>query len=234
MLFSIHKKKPIVVIFDEFQDILNLQDFKEVLAILRSKIQFHSSLPYIFSGSVRNKMHDIFNNPESPFFKPAIPVNVGILNPRDFVIFLKNKFKFGKRTITDDSINKIFSIADNIPCDVQQLCAAIWETTSYKEKISEKNIPDALKLIFAREAKGYEHILVQITELQLKCLVGIAKIGGKSPQSTEFLKISGIALPASVKKALNRLEQLKIVYRYENEYKFINPFFKSWLIFKNL
>jgi len=140
MLFSIHKKKPIVVIFDEFQDILNLQDFKEVLAILRSKIQFHSSLPYIFSGSVRNKMHDIFNNPESPFFKPAIPVNVGILNPRDFVIFLKNKFKFGKRTITDDSINKIFSIADNIPCDVQQLCAAIWETTSYKEKISEKNM----------------------------------------------------------------------------------------------
>lgn len=234
MLLSIHKKKPIVVVFDEFQDILNLREFKEVLAILRGKIQFHNSLPYIFSGSIRNKMYDIFNNPESAFFKSAIPIYVSELDTQCFVNFLKNKFALGKRTITDTAIDKIFSIADNIPGDVQQLCAAMWDTTSYKEKFSEKNIPAALKLIFARESKGYEHILVQITELQLKCLVGLAKKGGKSPQSEEFLIASGISLPASVKKALNRLQQLKIVYRYENEYKFINPFFKSWLIFKNL
>ncbi len=234
MLLSIHTHKPIVVVVDEFQDILNLKDSKEALAILRSKIQFHSSIPYIFSGSVRNKMFDIFNNPESAFFKSAISVEVKELNPKYFIEFLKNKFASGKRKISDSTIIKLFDIADNIPGDVQQLCAALWDITSYKDKISESNIPEALKLIFARESKGYEHILVQITEQQLKCLVGLAKIGGKSTQSATFLNISGISLPASVKKALNRLEKLKIVYRYEKEYKFINPFFKSWLIFKNL
>ena len=234
MLFDIHKKRNIVVVIDEFQDILNLRDSKEALAIFRSKIQFHSSLPYIFSGSIRNKMFDIFNNPESAFFKSAIPVHVCELDHQYFTKFLKDKFALGKRKITEKTITKIFNITDNISGDVQQLCMALWDTTSYNEKITEYNIPSALKLIFARESKGYEHILVQITDQQLKCLVGLAKKGGKSPQSAEFLSIAGISLPASVKKALNRLEQLKIVYRYENEYKFINSFFKSWLIFKNL
>jgi len=225
MLMESNNRKPLVAVFDEFQDILNLKDSKETLAILRSKIQFHSSISYIFSGSIRNKMFDIFNNPESAFFKSAIPVQVSELNHQCFSKFLMDKFNLGKRKITEKTINKIFNIAENVSGDVQQLCMALWDTTSYKEKITENNISIALKLIFARESKGYEHILVQITEQQLKCLVGLAKAGGRAPQSADFLSVSGISLPASVKKALNRLEQLKIVYRYEKEYKFINPFF---------
>ncbi|HLP47651.1 MAG TPA: hypothetical protein VK469_17025, partial [Candidatus Kapabacteria bacterium] len=58
-------------------------------------------------------------------------------------------------------------------------------------------------------------------------------VGGKNLLSAEFLKVSGITQPSSVKKALQRLEQLKIIYVYKKEYKFINPFFRSWLIYKN-
>lgn len=91
-----------------------------------------------------------------------------------------------------------------------------------------------MKRIYAREFKGYEAILVQLTANQLKCLVGLAKIGGKAPLSSKFVKEVGIELPATIKKALTRLIQLKIIYRYQDEYKFVNPFFKSWLLFKNL
>ena len=49
MIGAIDKRKAIVVVFDEFQDILNLKDSKEALALLRSKIQFHSKIPYIFA-----------------------------------------------------------------------------------------------------------------------------------------------------------------------------------------
>ena len=65
------KKKSIVVVFDEFQDILNLKDAGKVLAILHSKVRFHSDVSYLFSGSVRNKMMEIFSDPDSPFFKSA-------------------------------------------------------------------------------------------------------------------------------------------------------------------
>jgi hypothetical protein len=140
----------------------------------------------------------------------------------------------GKRSIDQPVLDLIFEIAENIPGDIQQLCSAIWEITSYKEIIDESIIPKALKLIYAREFKGYEAILVQLTANQLNCLVGLAKIGGKAPLSSKFVKEVGIELPATIKKALTRMIQLKIIYRYQGEYKFVNPYFKSWLLFKNL
>ena len=246
-----HKRTRLVVAFDEFQDILNLADSKETLAVLRSKIQFHKDIPYIFAGSVRNQMSALFTDPESAFFKSAIAVDVGPLDREIFAGFLAGKFALGKRIVDKETMAKVIEIAENVPGDVQELCEALWETTSYKDAIHEDNIGQSLELIYARESKGYEAALVLLTGQQVKCLVGLARMGGKAPLSSAFVQGVGIAGPASIKKALNRLVQLKIVYRYEpyvacspatvsepamqgrGEYKFVNPFFKSWLQWKN-
>jgi len=127
-----HKRTRLVVAFDEFQDILNLADSKETLAILRSKIQFHEDIPYVFAGSVRNQMSGIFTDPESAFFKSSISVDVGPLDTEGFAHFLADKFAMGKRTVDQSAMAKVIQIAENVPGDVQELCEALWETTSYK------------------------------------------------------------------------------------------------------
>ena len=228
-----HKRTRLVVAFDEFQDILNLADSRETLAVLRSKIQFHKDIPYVFAGSIRNRMGEIFTDPESAFFKSAIAVNVGPLDREVFAGFLADKFALGKRLVDSGTMTKIITIAENVPGDVQELCEVIWETTAYRDSIREDCINPALELIYARESKGYEAAMVQLTGHQLKCLVGLARMGGKAPLSSGFIRGVGIAGPASIKKALNRLVQLKVVYRHEGEYKFVNPFFKTWLLWKN-
>jgi hypothetical protein len=40
--------------------------------------------------------------------------------------------------------------------------------------------------------------------------------------------------PGSVKKAIARLIDLRLIYVVEGEYKFTNPFFKAWLIAESL
>lgn len=117
---------------------------------------------------------------------------------------------------------------------MQQYCGALWDTTSENADIDTQSIPGAMLLIFSRESKGYESVLVQLTAHQLRCLVGLARFGGKSPFSGAFLKGVGIPSPASVKKALHRLVQLKVIYRHSGEFKFVNPFLKAWLLWKNL
>lgn len=233
LLVQSHKKKSLVVVFDEFQDVLNLPDSKETLAILRSKIQFHKSIPYIFAGSVRNKMVEIFTDSDSAFFKSAIPMEIGPLETKIFLQFLVKKFASGKRTLENGVLEKVVEIAENVPGDVQELCGALWENSSYKGKIFNTDIAAALELIYSREAKGYETQLVQLTGQQLKCLVGLARMSGKNTMSSAFVQSIGFSLPASVSKALNRMVQLKIIYRHQGEYKFVNPFFKSWLLWKN-
>jgi hypothetical protein len=233
LMADMHRRKRLAVAFDEFQDILNLPDATEALAILRSKTQFQTEIPYIFSGSVRNQMGEIFTDPDSAFFKSAIALDVGPLPEKSFLRFLTAKFEASKRHVVPELLSQVLILAEHVPGDVQALCACLWDSTEPGDSISTTNLGSALELIYTRESKGYETALVQLSAQQLKCLTGLARMGGDSPLSAAFLKGVGIALPASVKKALMRLEKMKIVYRHANQYRFVNPFFKTWLVWKN-
>ncbi len=226
-------QKPVVVVFDEFQDILKLKDAPETLAIMRSKIQFQSNIPYIFAGSLRNKMDEIFIGPESPFFKSAVLVAVGPLAETSFKNYIVKRFNDGGRSINADALNRVFELAGNISGDIQQLCSALWSTSDTGETIEQNNIAKAVELIFAREAKVYEADINTISDQQFRCLTGIARHGGKALTSSRFLMNIGIPSSASVLKALERLIQLRIILKRGDEYKFTNPFFRAWLLYKN-
>ena len=179
-------------------------------------------------------MDGIFNDPESAFFKSAVPIQVGPIDTDRFQKFIVNKFKAGKRRITADSLKTVFAVCFNIPGDIQQLCAALWDTTAYGARIASQQIPIALEQIFAHELKGYETILKIVSRQQLKLLIGLARLGGRAPMSSAFLKGSGISQASSVQRALNRLMGLKIIFYYEDEYRFVNPFLRAWLLYKKL
>lgn len=229
---SLHKKKRLVVVLDEFQDILHLEDSREALALLRGKIQFQGDIPYLFAGSIRNKMDEIFSHPDSPFFKSAIPITVDPLPYAEFSEFLKKKFATGKRRIDEDVLKKVFEIAHDIPGDIQQLCEALWAVTSDKGIIDRDKLKDALELIFAREQKSYENDLSLLTDFQTRCLLAIARVGGNSVFSVSFMKSAGVNNPSSVRRAVTRMISLNILFESKNEYRFVNPFFRAWLNYR--
>ena len=232
LIESLSKKRPLIVVFDEFQDILNLEDSHEAVALLRSKIQFQRTIPYIFVGSIRHKMDEIFTHHDSPFFKSAIPLTVGPLPYDEFSKFLKRKFTRGQRKIDDQVLQKVFEITNNIPGDIQQLCEALWEVASTRQIIGTNKLKSALELIFAREQKSYENYIGLLTDIQLRCLMAVARQGGKGVTSISFLKSAGFNNPSSVRRAVTRMVDINILFESGGEYKFINPFFRAWLIHK--
>lgn len=234
LIEKLNQKEPLAVFIDEFQDILNLPDANHTFALLRGKIQFHTEIPYLFAGSLRNAMRDIFTHPENPFFKSALPLEVGALDPKPFSKFLRKKFAEGKRNITPELLEQIFELTDHVAGDIQELCGALWETTPAGATLDPSTLGNALKRIYAQESKGYESTMVLLTALQVKCLVGLARMGGEAPYSKQFLQATGITTPASTTKALTRLIKLKIIFKHQKSYRFTNPFFKNWLIWKNL
>jgi hypothetical protein len=216
------------VVLDEFQDILQLGEAREALSLMRGKIQFQKDIPYVFAGSIRNKMDEIFTHPDSPFFKSAIPISVDPLPYAEFSEFLKKKFAVGKRRINDDVLKKVFEIAHDIPGDIQQLCEALWTVTSRNSAISLESLKDALELIFAREQKSYDNDMGLLTDFQIRCLLTIAREGGNKVFSVSFMRSAGLNNPSSVRRAIRRMITLNILFERNNEYRFVNPFFRAW------
>jgi hypothetical protein len=230
LIESISKKKRFVVVFDEFQDILKISDADEAIALLRSKIQFHGNIPYVFVGSIRHKMDEIFTSPNSAFFKSAIPITVDPLPFEDFSKFLTRKFKKGERTVLTKTLKQVFAIADNMTGDIQQLCEALWEVAFENETVSADKLKAALELIFAREQKSYEAFISLLTDLQFKCLSALARQGGRRVYSMEFVKAVGPHSSASVNRAMTRMIDINILFKSGKEIRFVNPFFKIWLV----
>ena len=229
MVAALAREERLCVVFDEFQDILNVENANGILATMRSKIQFQSETPYIFLGSVRNKMSEMFTNSRSPFYKSAALFDIGRIDDKDFTNFLIRRFKAGNRIATPTLIQTVLDIADRVSGDVQEFCDALWASTTENTALTESDLPKALDLVFAREAKAYIPAINNLTAIQMRVLKGVAEHGGKKILSGDFLRSVNVPNAGSVRKSVLRLVDLDILYEFDGRYRFTNPFFAEWI-----
>ena len=229
MLSAHAGKRRLCIVFDEFQDILELDDADVLLARLRAKIQFQNKTPHVFLGSVRNRMHEIFDSPKSPFYKSATSFSVGAIDPGDFKRFLSVRFKAARRSVSDVALDRILGIADGISGDVQELCETIWLATRNGDTVGDAEINAGLRLVFAREEKAFGPMLARLTPIQAAVLRGLARTPGIRPFSGDFMSDCGIRNVGTVTRALTRLSVDEIIYEHSGIWRFTNPFFREWL-----
>ena len=232
MIRKLSADEKFCVVFDEFQDILDLEGANVILAEMRSTIQFQPDTPYIFMGSVRNDMLGIFENDDSPFFKSAIPFTVGPINEDDFADFLMKRFRKGGRKTDKATVKALISHADSVTGDVQELCEAIWETTEEGEQIGVDDIPRALELIFSREGEAYGAAIRSLTAKQTSLLRALAETRQAKLFSNEFMERVRTTSTGIIRASLKRLVDKRLIYEYGGEYRFTNPFFREWILLK--
>ena len=223
-------KERIVVAFDEFQEILKLDQPEQVLATLRSRIQFLPETCFVYSGSVRRDMVRIFIDYTSPFYKPAMTLNVGAIEDERFIGFLQGRFAVGGRKASREFLQKVLETANRVSGDVQQLCDAILIETDGKSELSPEDIDKGLGRILKQESSAFEMQTESLSRYQLKALLAVARFGGRHVFSADFIARAGLSSPPTAKRALGTLVERGILYCHEKEYKIFNPFLREWLV----
>ena len=229
MIEKFSEKERVVVVFDEFQEILKLDNPGQALATLRSKIQFLSETCFVFSGSVRRDMVRIFIDYKSPFYKSAATLNVGAIDDDSFIDFLQRRFAVGGRKASRDFLLKVLDTANRVSGDVQQLCDAILTETDGKNELSDDDIGKGIERILKQESSAFEMQTESLTRYQMKALLAVARFGGKRVSSADFVERAGLSSAPTAKRALGALVDRGILYRHEKEYKIFNPFLREWL-----
>jgi hypothetical protein len=219
----------LVVALDEFQDLAMLPDSDALMGEIRGRIQRQPGVTYLFAGSVRHRLEELFTAPSSPFFKAVEVLEVGGLDDTLFSDYLRKRFESGRRRVDGPLLASVLDAADRIPSDVQQLCSSLWEVTGERQALATPDLAAALARLIAGRRGTYESIVHPLTDIQMRVLRTVAKRGGQTPQSRDFLEVSGVRLPASVKRALQRLRTLEILYDDRGIFRFFDPFFRAWL-----
>lgn len=218
-----------VVVFDEFQDLLELRDSRQIVARLRSLVQKQTHTAFVFCGSIRNRMEEIFTDEQSPFFNAAVRLQVGPLDKRLFRAFLQKRFRESGRHLADELLDGIMDSCHQNPGHIQRFCISLWQATSSDAQVTEKDVVAAWGMLFAMQKDAYEMILTTLSPQQAKVLRALAHAGGRSTLSAEFIASTGITLAPSVRKAMVKLIGRRLVQKKGTTYLFCDPFLAAWL-----
>ena len=221
--------RKVCIVFDEFQDILDIADGEQLFALMRARIQTLTRTSFVFLGSARNAMLSIFLSPKSPFYKSAAVFDVGAIPDDDFFRFAKGRFAVGGRTLPRETFDRILDFVGRVPGDVQELCDAIWHASGPGDLISSEFFERGVSTVFAREAGAYAAFVKPLTDIQLRVLRALAELGGGHVLSGEFLKKAGVTTPMTVKRSLAALAKADLIYDIAGERKFASPFFREWV-----
>jgi hypothetical protein len=161
----------IIIAIDEFQQIRDYPE-KNMEALLRTYIQQTRNLTFIYCGSKKHTMTDMFTNAKKPFYESTAFLYLSKLPIPVYSAFIKEKFALAGKTIDDDSIGFIIEWTKDHTYYTQRLCNEVFSLSG--EAIGRKDIVTAIQTILDSERDRFQEIRRLVTRSQWKMLAAIA------------------------------------------------------------
>lgn len=223
--------KKVVVAIDEFQQIREYEDCR-MEALLRNYIQNLKNVRFIFSGSRRHIMTDIFASLSSPFYQSVVNIPLRKLNSDIYAEFIKEKFNKGGKSIDDNTIRFILEWTRCHTFYTQTLCNNVYMRAG--ETVSMQNVYSAIEYIYEAEEDHFFTIRNMLTKGQWRYLKAIAKEQiVTQPTSGSFISKYGIGTPASSRRTMASLIEKELVFDADTpegkEYSVSDLFLSRWL-----
>ena len=221
----------IVLAMDEFQQVANFPE-KNVEALLRTIIQTLKNIRFIFSGSKKHLMLEMFNTANRPFFSSTQVIGLSEIQNDKYKTFIRDKFLEHKRQIDEEAIDFILNWTLSHTYYTQVICNGAFAERK-KEVGMElvKYVCDAQLNIQHINFMQYRNLL---SPIQWQMLIAVAKEGWVTePQAQRFLQKYNIGAASSAKKALDALLEKEMIYSIESmektAYRVYNVFLMRWL-----
>ena len=221
--------KPCIVAIDEFQQIANYAE-KNVEALLRTKIQRCKQTLFVFSGSRRHMMSQMFNSPSKPFYQSAITTDLKPLDKIVYIDFTSQLFKEYGKSISIELIEKVYDDYEGVTWYMQMIMNELFALTEKDQHCGMELYPTALKNVIQTQESSYKDTLSNISAKQKPLLCAIAKARvATNITSSKFVKDNNLGAASSVQAAMKGLLEKDIVTRTEEGYQVYDYFFVEWL-----
>jgi len=221
----------VVVAIDEFQQIRQYEGVC-MEAFLRSKIQNLKNVRFIFSGSDKHLMTDMFEGAKSPFYQSVTNVPLKKIDRGVYADFITRLFTQAGKLIPRNIVEYILEWTRCHTLYTQTLCNLVYMISG--SEVAMTDVYAAIDKIFKSETDKFYTIRAMLTKGQWKYLGCVAKEGKLSqPTSGKFLNKYKIGTPASSKRFLQALLDKELLYEDnssgETNYIVYNVFLSRWL-----
>lgn len=223
------KKDRWIIVFDEFQEInkLNGDNFEKEL---RSIIQFHNNVTYLFLGSKTHLLLNMFRDKSRAFYNIGKLLKLDKIPEADNIKFIKSRFQQFDIEISGEQIGYILETTESIPYYVQFLASELWQNViSVKKKINLEDIDKAVEGIISSQSDFYLEVYDKLSQYQKNVLLAIAE-SGIGVYSKKYADKFGLSSTSSTQRAVSKMYDEGIIEKEKSGILFSDPFFKRYLL----
>ncbi len=222
-------EKSCIVAIDEFQQI-GAYGEKNVEALLRTKIQMCRTTQFIFSGSKRHLMGNMFHSPAKPFYHSAISMGLDAIDLEKYSAFAVRLFREGGREIEESVVSSVYGEFDGTTWFIQMIMNELYSLTPEGGVCTPDFIDAAKRNVIQVQGYSYREILSNLSLKQRQVLQALAKEGVvRGITSSEFVTKHRLGSSSSVQSAVAPLVEKDIVTKRESGYRIYDYFLAEWI-----
>jgi len=203
--------RPCIVAFDEFQQICRYPE-KNIEALLRSHIQHLSNVNFIFAGSERHLISEMFLSSAKPFYNSTRQLELYPIVPEEYIPFVCKWFRAFDKQIAESEAEKVYQLFEGNTYCMQRTFHEAFINTSVGKVCTQDIIFRSIADIIEDNGHAYSRMLSQIPARQKELLYAIAK-EGKAEKITggAFIKKHALLSASSVQAAMKKLFELDLI-----------------------
>lgn len=225
--------KPCIFAIDEFQQIANYPE-KNVEAMLRTYIQKMNNCLFIYAGSNRHVLENMFNSAAKPFYNSAEQIYLDRISKDVYTVFAEEQFAKSGRRIAPNALSLAYDLFEGHTYYVHNVLHNAFAYIDHEKTIDETDINKILSDILEEKGRSFASVMNQLNYQQKETLVAIAKEGKASGvTSVAYVKKHALKSPSSVQYAISALLDKQLL-TYQNDgrtklYSISDRFLEMWI-----
>lgn len=215
-----------IVAIDEFQTINDYPE-QNVEELMRTYVQDCRNAVFVFSGSQKSMMSEMFSSPARPFYQSVSMIFLKPVALAAYEAFAKRHFEKAGKQIDREVVKTIYERFDGTTWYLQKVLNQLFAT---RDNVSAEDVDRAVKQIISQNEEAYKDILYQLTARQRDLLVAVSH-EGKARQITgmPFVKRYHLASASSVQKSAQSLIERQLLTHQQGIYEVYDKFMAEWL-----
>jgi hypothetical protein len=231
LTFLEQQQQPVLLAIDEFQQVREY-DNENVEALLRTYIQRLHNVRFIFCGSRKHLMTDIFSNPSRPFFASTQFLGLETIAAESYGNYITKMFAAGGKEIDTEAVAQIMQWSRRHTYYTQRLCHEVYGLPANHIGIDE--VKDCCNTLLQLNEPYFLQYKQLLTAGQWNFMIALAKEGTvEQPYATAFLKKYDVGATAVARRQLQTLIDKDLVFaettKEKTYYAVADLFLLRWL-----
>ena len=221
--------KPCIVAIDEFQQITHYPE-KNVEALLRGHIQQMQNCNFVFAGSERSIMTQMFSSSARPFYQSADTLELNEIPFDIYSDFARRLFLEARKSVDDECLRYVYDLFQGHTFYMQKVFNEAFALTGKGGTCKLDTILEAIDRVLNDKETTYMEILSALSEKQKPLLYAIAAEGLASRiTSLAFTKKHNLQSASAIQSAIKQLLNQNLITEIHKEYSVTDKFFALWI-----